>query len=437
MARADSPPSGRRAAPRRSDVRASARVAPRTTGTRDRAGPAIGLALAGGGFLGAAYELGALAALSETFDGLDLTRLDSYVGVSAGSFIAAGLANGVSPHHMVRMFVESETSDEPFDPAEVLGPDYREWARALRSLPEVTRDALRAGLADLAMGPRAAAWRALQTLTRLLPTGLIDARPARSKLARLFSLPGRTDDFRELATVLRIVATDIDSGQSVEFGGPGFDDVPISRAVVASCAVPGLFSPVRVHGRYFVDGALNKTLHASVALEHGAKLVLCVNPIVPYAAPHGTAGRRIAHSTLPTVLSQTIRTTIRSRMSVGIEKYRVTHPDATVLLFEPRREDAEIFFSNIFTLSGRRRLCEHAYQQTRADVRARRDSLTEALAPFGIAINARALDDERLTLVRARPLGRPRRSRGLVAATAQLRELLDDLDRARRIGRLA
>ena len=64
----------------------------------------IGLALAGGGFLGAAYELGALAALAESIDGLELNRLDAYVGVSAGSFVAAGLANGLSPYEMVRMF---------------------------------------------------------------------------------------------------------------------------------------------------------------------------------------------------------------------------------------------------------------------------------------------------------------------------------------------
>ncbi len=75
----------------------------------------IGLALAGGGFMGAAYELGALCALAEAIDGLDLTRLDAYVGVSAGAFIAAGLVNGVSPHRMVRMFVEDDEAEMAFD----------------------------------------------------------------------------------------------------------------------------------------------------------------------------------------------------------------------------------------------------------------------------------------------------------------------------------
>ena len=49
----------------------------------------IGLALAGGGPFGAVYEIGALIALEEALEGLDLNRLDCYVGVSAGSIAAA------------------------------------------------------------------------------------------------------------------------------------------------------------------------------------------------------------------------------------------------------------------------------------------------------------------------------------------------------------
>jgi predicted acylesterase/phospholipase RssA len=50
--------------------------------------PKIALALAGGGPLGAIYEIGALCALDESLIGLDLNQLEHYVGVSAGGFIA-------------------------------------------------------------------------------------------------------------------------------------------------------------------------------------------------------------------------------------------------------------------------------------------------------------------------------------------------------------
>ena len=55
--------------------------------------PRIGLALGGGGPLGGIYEIGALRALDEALDGLDFNNLDVYVGVNAGSFVAANLAN--------------------------------------------------------------------------------------------------------------------------------------------------------------------------------------------------------------------------------------------------------------------------------------------------------------------------------------------------------
>ena len=119
-------------------------------------------------------------------------------------------------------------------------------------------------------------------LARGLPTGLFDNNAIAAYLSRLLSQPGRTDDFRKLARKLFIVATDLDSGRSAPFGSPGLDEVPISEAVKASAALPGLYPPARIGDRDYVDGALKKTLHASVALKAGAKLLICINPIVPY-----------------------------------------------------------------------------------------------------------------------------------------------------------
>ena len=67
--------------------------------------PKIALALAGGGPLGAIYEIGALCALEESLNGIDFTKLQHYVGVSAGAFIAAGLANGITPRELCAAFI--------------------------------------------------------------------------------------------------------------------------------------------------------------------------------------------------------------------------------------------------------------------------------------------------------------------------------------------
>jgi hypothetical protein len=102
-------------------------------------------------------------------------------------------------------------------------------------------------------------------------------------------------------------------------------------------------------------------------------------------------------------------------------------------MFEPRSDDARIFFTSIFTVSNRRRVCEQAYQHTRADLLARYDELSAAFEPAGLALNRALLRDDTLTLVRTTPPPLPRRPGGLEDSTLRLRHALDDLERVLRI----
>jgi NTE family protein len=85
-----------------------------------------------------------LCALEEVLVGLDFTRLDHYVGVSAGGFIAAGLANGMSPRELCASFIEDGQHDpaEIFDPAWLMVPAYGEFARRGIMLPGIALAAL-------------------------------------------------------------------------------------------------------------------------------------------------------------------------------------------------------------------------------------------------------------------------------------------------------
>jgi len=397
-----------------------------------RRGPRVGLALAGGGPLGAIYEIGALSALTETLEGLDINDADVYVGVSAGGFIAAALANGITPHQLSRVFIEGEKSSDRFDPSILLRPAFREYAKRLASVPPLAMSAAWHYLAGAS-----SIMSAFERLGRAIPTGVFSGDEVDRYLSAVFSLPGRTNDFRQLAHRLYLVATDLDTGSSVAFGGPGMDHVPISRAVQASAALPGLFPPVEIDGRYFVDGALRKTLHASVALDHGVDLMLCLNPLVPYdSTPHHRTRDRehqmdkLVEGGLPVVLAQTFRSIIHSRLGAGLERYKTAYPSTDILLFEPNRADADMFFTNLFSYSSRRRLCEHAYQKTREELWKRRHDLTPLLEKHGITLNADVLRDEHMTLVKSL-----RRSRGIwretatTAATRLLTHTLDDLER--------
>ncbi|WP_336368387.1 patatin-like phospholipase family protein [Marinobacter sp. C2H3] len=368
--------------------------------SRQPARPRIGLALGGGGPLGGIYEIGALRALDEALDGLDFNDLDVYVGVNAGSFVAANLANQMTSAQLCRIFVRNEAEVHPFHPDVFYRPAFREIGARLLAVPGLVTTALR----RFANNPYDQSFlEALTILAQAAPAGLFDNEGLHDYLTRAFTSLGRTNDFRELRRSLYVVATDVESTDAVCFGAPGFDHVPISRAIQASTASPGLYVPVDIDGRYYVDGTLRKGLHASVAFEDGADLVLAVNPQVPIDASAAVrAGSmqpgELTHSGLPNLLSQMFRTMVYSRMQSGIAQYGRDYPDKDILLFEPTRDDAKLFLSNVFSFRSRRMVCEHAYQMTRRDLLARADELEPVLSRYGIRLRRDRLEDTQRTI---------------------------------------
>jgi NTE family protein len=223
---------------------------------------------------------------------------------------------------------------------------------------------LQAGL-RVVLGRRALL-SAIELLGRALPTGLFSPAPLEAQIRRLLSAPGRSNDFPPaVKRKLVLVATDLDSGEAAPFGQPGWDHVPISQAAAASAALPGLFPPVAIGGRWYVDGALKKTLHASVLLDMGLDLLICLNPLVPFDATH--ARHRVMASGdpripklvaggLPVVLSQTFRSLIHSRLELGLKRYERSAPGTDIVLFEPDHHDPEMFLANTFGYAQRRAL---------------------------------------------------------------------------------
>ncbi|WP_428299917.1 patatin-like phospholipase family protein [Hydrogenophaga sp.] len=387
----------------------------------------MALALAGGGPLGAIYEIGALCALDDGLIGLDLNDCDHYVGVSAGGFIAAGLANGIRPRQLCEAFIEDRPSEDNFDPSWLLKPAWGEFGARLRRLPGLLREATW----DWAVQGRSFT-SAFERMGAVLPTGVLDNDGIHRQIERLFSQPGRTNDFRQLRTRLTLVATQLDTGDAAPFGRPGWDHVPISRAIQASAALPGLFPPVDIHGQHYVDGALKKTLHATVALDEGADLLLCLNPLVPFhTSPSLRDGRRIpslVEGGLPAVMSQTFRSMIHSRLALGLKHYERAYPDSDILLLEPDQRDATLFFANTFSYRQRREIAEHAYQETRRMLLERRQQLAPMLARHGVELNILALQDPARHLLQNRTP--PARSALANRLHATLDQLQGQLERA-------
>jgi NTE family protein len=386
----------------------------------------VGLAIAGGGPIGGMYELGALRALDVAIEGLDLTRMHVYVGVSSGAFLAAGLANRMTPTEMLRVFITGDGEDAKFRPERFLRPAFHEYLKRAAGVPRILFDWWRDMLTrpgDISVS------EVLMRFGALVPTGLFDNDEIERFLRDAFTRHGRTNDFRELHRKLFVVAVDLDNGEAVRFGGPGWEDVPISRAVQASSALPGLYPPVEIRTRNFVDGALRRTMHASVALDQDIDLLIGLNPLVPFDATLAQAEGRphpdsLITGGLPAVLSQTFRTLLQSRMQVGMAKYLHDYEHTDQIVFEPNPDDAEMFFTNVFSYSSRQRVCEHAYRATLDDLRQRREQVGPALARHGLRLRDEVLDDPRLSLVG----GMAPQLRRKADTTARLKRALDDVD---------
>lgn len=363
-----------------------------STGERFRSFPPpltkkLGLVCAGGGVTGAIYEIGALAALEDRLENASITDFDVFVGVSAGAYISALLANGVTPSLLFRNATRSAGSRTDIDDLSLFRVNLGEIGTRLAKAPFTILDSAwdfyknrhETTLTDLVV-----------SLGQLLPSGLFQNEGLEAWMLEWLTKEGRTNDFRKLKRALRIVAVDLDSGETTAFGCPGHDDVPISTAVAASCAIPGLYRPVKIKGLDYIDGGVRKTAHISLALRERCGLTICVNPLVPIrfhpADTNGHGAGSLRRRGLPTILDQVFRVTLHSRLKYGLSRYRREDPEADVIVFEPRAEDLPRYMRNIMRTSGRIRIAEFAYRSTMATLDADFKRLQKVFAKHGLVL---------------------------------------------------
>ena len=353
----------------------------RSAGTRrGRGRSTVALVCAGGGITGAVYEIGCLRALEDLLD-RSTADADLYVGVSGGAFVTSLLANGISPREMYDAVVAPRRGPFADPTAALFRLGLAEiWRRSLRA-PRILTDALLSGLDGGGRTLADVAW----SLFELLPSGLLDNSGVEEYLARLFAARGKPNEFAELPRPLHVIAVDLDSGEAVDFGAEDAPPATVSRAVQASTAMPGLYRPVRIGGRDYVDGAVKKTAHINLAITSGADLVLCINPIVPIDN-RGALSAHLSSKGVSYVLDQVLRIALHGRMQYGLERYRAEHPEVDILLVEPTRDDLRMFSYNIMRYDARRIVAAHAYRSTVQAFVAREAEYRRLLGRHGIGL---------------------------------------------------
>jgi NTE family protein len=352
------------------------------------------LVLGGGGFTGGVYEIGALRALDLMAVNRTVNQFDVYVGTSAGSFLAALTANGVTPEEMMR--VVNQQVPTPFrdvDRGTLMRPNAVEFAQAAALLPlrmlglarNLVSQLRSSSLIDLAVG-----------IAEALPSGLYDGHGIQEYLEAVLGDPDRVNDFRLLENDLYLTATDLDTCERIVLGGEDWDDVPISRAVAASTALPMVYKPVEIKGRHLVDGGLRSTTNVDVAVEAGAKFVIVVNPLVPYVNDFqkviptmlGSRVRRVRDMGFPQIGYQAFKLIAHQRLHQEVSRWKERYPGVDIILIEPDPNDELMFETNILNFTRRVEIARHGFESVTLRLASDYEDIKAVCAKHGIEISA-------------------------------------------------
>jgi predicted acylesterase/phospholipase RssA len=352
------------------------------------------LVLGGGGFTGGVYEIGALRALDLLAVNSTVNNFDVYVGTSAGSFVAAMLANGVSPEEMMQVInTQEETELEDLQLDKVLKLNYLGFLQKTMALPlrsvELARSMIRfREISAIDFGV---------AMAENLPSGLYSGRGINDYVAEALGDGGRTNDFRLVDPELYLTATDLDTCERIVFGEQGWDDVPISKAVECSTALPIVYKPVDLKGRQFVDGGIRSTTNVDIAVEKGAKFIVVVNPLVPYIndfektipTMFGTRVRRVSDMGLPAIANQTFRLIAHARLHQAVEQWQEKYPGVDIILVEPEADDELMFGTPIMDYSRRLQIARHGFESVTAALARDYDHFHEIAERHGLEISER------------------------------------------------
>ncbi|MGP0102277.1 MAG: patatin-like phospholipase family protein [Solirubrobacteraceae bacterium] len=353
------------------------------------------LVLGGGGFTGGVYEIGALRALDLLAVNSSVNNFDVYVGTSAGSFIAALCANGVTPEEMMR--VVTRQGKPPFkdiDIGDLLHLNLLEFARKAALMPlraistarQVISQPGGVSLMDVMMG-----------LADGLPSGLYTGVGIERYLHEVLSEPGRTDDFGELAAELYLTATDLDTCERVVLGVDGANDVPISTAVRASGALPMVYAPVRVHDRDLIDGGIVSTTNLDLAIQAGAKLVVVINPIVPYVndfsgtvnTMRGRRAQRVSDMGFAQIGYQVFKLVAHQRLHELAKGWEERYPGVDIVLIEPEPNDELMFQTSMMSFTSRVEIARHGFESVTKRLAGEYERFEEIAERHGLEISAK------------------------------------------------
>jgi len=236
-------------------------------------------------------------------------------------------------------------------------------------------------------------------LADVLPSGLYTGAGIEKYLREVLGEPGRTDDFRKLDCELYLTATDLDTCERVVFGVEGMDDVPISTAVRASGALPMVYAPVEVGGRELIDGGIVSTTNLDLAVQAGCKLVIVINPIVPFVNDFastiktlgGERARRVSDMGFAQIGYQVFKLVAHQRLHELAKSWEERYPGVDIVLIEPEPTDELMFQTSMMSFASRVEIARHGFESVTKQLALEYSRFEEVAERHGIDISGRRL----------------------------------------------
>lgn len=358
------------------------------------------LVLAGGGMSGAMYEIGALQAINNFLANFSVNEFDIYVGTSAGAGVGACLASGIGPEMLLQGLNGNTKDISAINHRDLYRVDLRRISSGVLNFPLLLG---RAGLHFARhfrdMSILDIGWSLLEGL----PAGIFEIDGLADYFKTLLEGLGGTDRFDQLEKELFIVATSLENGQRELFSRQHNAHVPISKAIAASSTIPFLWKPVNIDGVEYLDGGLRGNASLDIAIEEGADLILCINPMVPFdnhpdafipflgpnKDKNSSQYRHLSEKGFMAVFDQVFHIFTNSSLHYHLKQLRRTYPDIEIILIEPEKDDYQMHFYNLMRLSARQIIAQHGIESVTMSLEKNYDYIQSVLARHDIQLNQR------------------------------------------------
>ncbi|MCB9229245.1 MAG: patatin-like phospholipase family protein [Deltaproteobacteria bacterium] len=329
----------------------------------------VGCAMSGGGLEGFLYQIGCAWALEKAFSGRSLHECDIFSGISSGSLVTTALAAHVPIDELIRAIHGTSSVLPKISGSLAYDFAFQDIGRRLFD------QSLSWGGLDINRWVRKA--------VRSIPTGFFRGEQLRDLVRNILEVYGREDRFSDLSGELYIGATNQDSFSHVVFGREPWNEVPVSEAVRASCALPPFFTPGKIDGQYFIDGLITRTCNLELTIREGCNLVFIIDPMRPH--PSSTPGYVDKMGGWYTLI-QTVKTLVHTRFRSSLSHLAARYHHVDFMIFQPYEECAEAMSGSPMKYRLSTRIIDLAFKETLQRLRERHPVYVAKLAKYGFQL---------------------------------------------------